>query len=255
MSPQDASYSERYCAFIDIGFRGLIEDLERGKITVAEVHRVLSAVHSRKIPQRQEHADLKYQSISDAVALSAAPNAAGLDAICTAAEELSRMLLRSGYFPRGGITKGRLYHDHNMVFEPALVEAYRLETDVPKYPRILIPRSVAADSTVYGQHATHWKEHFDGRFIQASDGPFFLHILRNYAKKIEALARNNPTASARDDAQLILLTQIGKAVHKRYDEASDNPDHFQKIDWFARYWNTHIDHGIEGLGAISPRPL
>ncbi|MGZ3409289.1 MAG: hypothetical protein ACXWKA_02910, partial [Xanthobacteraceae bacterium] len=97
MSPQDASYSERYCAFIDIlGFRSLIEDLDKGKITVAEVHRVLSAVHSQKVPDRQEHADLKYQSISDAVALSAAPNAAGLDAICTAAEELSRRLLRSG---------------------------------------------------------------------------------------------------------------------------------------------------------------
>jgi hypothetical protein len=40
-----ASYTERYCAYLDIlGFRGLIEDLDRGRITVDEVHRVLSAV-------------------------------------------------------------------------------------------------------------------------------------------------------------------------------------------------------------------
>jgi hypothetical protein len=256
MSPQDASYSERYCAFIDIlGFRGLIDDLDNGKISVAEVYRVLSAVHSKKVPERQQHADLKHQSISDAVALSAAPNAAGLDAICTAAEELSRMLLRSGYFHRGGITKGNLYHDHSMVFGPALVEAYRLESKVAKYPRILIPRSVASDGTLYGRQGTHWREHFDARFIQAADGPFFLNIFRDQSRKARALAGKKPGAAATDDPQLILLKPMRTAVQKRYDEASDNPEHFEKVAWFVQYWNTMFEHGISGLEAITTRPL
>ena len=108
----DINYTDRYCAFIDIlGFRGLINDAEKGNVSPNEIHRVLSAVHTRKQAIRQQEADLKSQSISDAVTLSSAANAAGLDAICTAAEELSRMLLRTGYFARGAITKGRLYHD------------------------------------------------------------------------------------------------------------------------------------------------
>jgi hypothetical protein len=61
--------------------------------------------------------------------------------------------------------------------------------------------------------------------------------------------------NAKDDARLILLTQMRKAIQKRYDEASDNPDHFQKVDWFVRYWNSHLDHGITGLEAIGLRPL
>ena len=104
-----ASYSQRYCAFIDIlGFGSLISDLERGKVSADEIHGVLSMVHARPNTERPQEADLRHQSISDAVALSAAPNAAGFDAICTAAEGLSRRLLRSGYFARGGISKGTL---------------------------------------------------------------------------------------------------------------------------------------------------
>ena len=155
----DAAYTERYCAFIDIlGFGGLISDLDREKVSVTEIHRVLTVVHRRPTVVRAQDADLRSQSISDAVALSAAPSAAGFDAICTAAEELSLRLSLSGYFARGGIAKGRLYHDHTMVFGPALVEAYRLERDVAKFPRILIPRTVASDGALYAEQGTHWKK-------------------------------------------------------------------------------------------------
>jgi hypothetical protein len=256
MSQVDASYSERYCAFIDIlGFSGLIDDLDHEKISVAEIHRVLSAVHARPTTARPQEADLRSQSISDAVALSAAPNAAGFDAICAAAEELSRRLLRSGYFARGGITKGRLYHDHSMVFGPALVEAYRLENEVAKFPRILIPRSVARDGLAYAQQGTHWKDYFDGRFVQAADGPFYLHILRNHSRLVQKLVTPGANRSPQDDAMVPLLKAMRTAIQKRFDEASDNPEHFQKIAWFVSYWNNSIEVGIEGLEPIVTRPL
>jgi hypothetical protein len=102
MPSADVSFTERYCAFIDIlGFSGLISDLDRGKISVDEIHRVLSAVHARPPTARPQDADLRSQSISDAVALSAAPNAAGFDAVCTAAEELSRRYCDQDTSPAG----------------------------------------------------------------------------------------------------------------------------------------------------------
>lgn len=252
----DASYTERYCAFIDIlGFGGLISDLDREKVSVTEIHRVLTVVHRRPTAVRAQDADLRSQSISDAVALSAAANAAGFDAICTAAGELSLRLLLSGYFARGGIAKGGLYHDHTMVFGPALVEAYRLERDVAKFPQILIPRIVASDGALYAEQGTHWKNYFDGRFVQASDGPFFLHILRKHSRHVQKLASRSPIPLVKEDETLILLSAMRRAIQKRFDEASDNPEQFQKVTWFVKYWNSSIELGIDGLEHIALRPL
>ena len=204
---------------------------------------------------RQQEADLKSQSISDAVTLSSAANAAGLVAICTAAEELSRMLLRTGYFARGAITKGRLYHDHSMVFGPAFLEAYRLETEVATFPRIMTARSVAEDAPAYSLQGTHWKEAFADRFIKDSDGPYFLHILRNQSDVARRLAKRSAHPDAKDDPQLVLLIPVRKTLQKRYDEATDNPEHFKKVAWFIHYWNAYIDCGVKGLEAIVPRAL
>jgi hypothetical protein len=251
-----AAYSERYCAFIDIlGFSGLIRDLEHGKVSVEEIYKVLSAFHTPSNPARPQDADLRYQSISDAVALSAAPNAAGLNAICKAAEELSRRLLRAGYFTRGGLTKGSLYHNRSMVFGPALVDAYRLESQIAKFPRIVIPRAVAMDGNVYAQQGTHWKNYFEDRFLQSKDGPFHLHILRDVSRISFKVATRVSEPSGNDESALIIARQMRTAIQKRFDEASDNPDHFQKIAWFVEYWNAHIHFAIKGLETIETRPL
>src|SRR5882762_8764112 len=208
MSERAAAYSERYCAFIDIlGFSGLIRDLDAEKVSVDEIYRVLTAVQSPQKTVRPE-ADLRHQSISDAITLSAAPNAAGFDAICSAAGELSRRLLRSGYFTRGGLTKGRLYHDRNTVFGPALIEAYRLENKVAKYPRILVPRLVAADARLYAQQGTHWEKAFERRFIRDADGPSFLHILRDQSADVFKLVGRTPNPRIKDDPVVSLLAPM-----------------------------------------------
>lgn len=111
------------------------------------------------------------------------------------------------------------------------------------------------DATTYAKEGTHWKEHFDGRFIKATDGPFFLHILRQQSRIAHELAKKSPHADVRDDPQLVLLTPMRKAIQARYDEATDNPEHFQKVDWFVRYWNNHLACSIKGLEAITPRSL
>ena len=45
------------------------------------------------------------------------------------------------------------------------------------------------------------------------------------------------------------------AIQKRFNEASDNPDHFQKVAWFVGYWNSQIDIGLDGLQGVHPEPV
>jgi hypothetical protein len=81
--------------------------------------------------------------------------------------DLSYSLLFEGFFVRGAIVKGRLYHDDEMVFGEALVKAYSLENEVARYPQIMITSDVVADAKIY-----------DNNFLtelvrKASDGPYF----------------------------------------------------------------------------------
>lgn len=48
----------------------------------------------------------------------------------------------SGFLIRGGITFGKVIHDHEVVFGPGLNRAYELESKIANYPRILIDETV-----------------------------------------------------------------------------------------------------------------
>lgn len=51
-------------------------------------------------------------------------------------------IIYKGFFIRGGIYSGNVFHNQSMVFGPAMIEAYRIESKVAEYPRILVPREL-----------------------------------------------------------------------------------------------------------------
>lgn len=71
-----------------------------------------------------------------------------------------------GRFLRGGITRGPVYIDDEFVFGPALVEAYDLEHDVAKWPRIVLHEKVRPNLAAEERLA-----------IEASDGILTLNYL------------------------------------------------------------------------------
>src|SRR3990167_2294781 len=52
--------------------------------------------------------------------------------------DIAMTALSKGFLIRGAVTIGKLYHQNNMVFGKALVDAYNLESQTAIYPRILI---------------------------------------------------------------------------------------------------------------------
>jgi hypothetical protein len=62
--------------------------------------------------------------------------------ILTAATKLVVDLLHMGFLTRGAIVLGDLHHRDNVIFGPALIEAYEIESKEAFYPRVIISRAV-----------------------------------------------------------------------------------------------------------------
>jgi hypothetical protein len=141
--------------------------------------------------------------------------------------------LVDGYFIRGAVVKGRLYHDDKMAFGEALIKAYQYESTVVRYPRIMVLSDVVADT----QKLKHLPNVFAANLKQADDGPMFLHVLRKMQADMNAL----PLGPDNDDTNALgEYDRIKTIIEERYRDAMDNPRHFEKVQWFAKYWNASL---------------
>jgi hypothetical protein len=175
-------YSERYVAFLDIlGF----SDIVRRSTTLPEKATELIAILEDIANANQQFVedmqlptdDFKAQSFSDCIVLSENASPIGLFHLLASVTMLSFNLLTKGIFTRGGIAKGSLHHSDKVVFGPAMIDAYRLESLTSRYPRVLVDRATHLDYNApeYAAVGDEYKKIPTLRF--ADDGPPFLDIL------------------------------------------------------------------------------
>src|ERR1700733_13004521 len=144
----ETRYEERYCAFVDIlGFRQLIQRLEHGQVQFTFIRDLLRQIYSPQVSGCVDLDEMQFraQSISDGLAISIPVSLSGLVVLFEAIRNLSVALLEQGYFVRGAICRGKLYHDERMVFGEALVKAYTLESEIARYPRVMVTKDVVYD--------------------------------------------------------------------------------------------------------------
>jgi len=243
----ESEYPARYVAFLDIlGFRELITNLNEDETKLSSVRDLLRNIHNpdpELFKNLLPKSDFRAQSISDAVAISATMTPEGLAHIFMAVERLAQKLLKAGYFLRGAIAKGKVFHDHEMVFGEGVVRAYHFESAVARYPRIMLPREIVEDVAQCLKEG-RLKNVFDGQVRRSNDGPQYLHVLRYYAR-IKKMNNNDPER----EQLLDTLTVIRNHIQRRLDEAVDTPSHFEKVHWFADYWN-HVFYRVNDLKRI-----
>lgn len=99
----------------------------------------------------EEHNRTEFSFFSDNFAISA-PVEFG-EAVFNILSWRTTNLLQSGFIVRGGVTIGQLYHDPEVIFGPALVEAVHIEKDAG-FPRFLCSNRLFKhlDSTSYKNH-------------------------------------------------------------------------------------------------------
>jgi hypothetical protein len=143
-------------------------------------------------------------------------------------------MVKEGYFIRGGVTIGDIRVEESTVFGPAIVKAYRLESEFAVYPRVVI------DPLVFEEFETsellrsrgHTIEE-DRRFLSElvrrdSDGLYFINYLRAILDNLEE-----------GEEPEFLLTHKQRILESASDHTGLNKI-AAKLLWAATYHNLVI---------------
>jgi hypothetical protein len=163
------SYKSSLVAFIDIlGFENLVRQ--------GQVNTILRAmgIIRRRIGQVDgfPKPPSRHAMFSDSVVFSTELTDEGIEALVHNVAYLTAELFHNGILCRGAIAKGDLYHQGMTIFGPALIDAYRLESQLAIYPRILIPYEI-------GERFLEIKNNKQNRHFQSGMANFFRHDFDN----------------------------------------------------------------------------
>jgi hypothetical protein len=132
-----------------------------------------------------------------------------------------------------------------MVFGDALIEAYRLESTIAQYPRIILTEDIIED-VMAAEERRHIFEHVK----MDDDCKFFLDILLDVRMKFDMLPKQ-AIRNQYTDHVFLHSDNIRRAVQQRLDESISVPEHFKKTRWFANYWNRSFAEDREGFKLIT----
>ena len=112
MEEKNYRYQERIVVFMDLmGFKKLVDQEDRSQ--------EIGAILDLPTAIMENYQDFKVKNVM-------------ISSIT------GTLLCQSQILLRGGIAVGKLYHDRQIVFGPALVKAYQLENNIAVYPRVVI---------------------------------------------------------------------------------------------------------------------
>lgn len=135
-------YKNKIVCFIDIlGFGDMVS--KEYVNNPERIHAILSKIRTAitdwgQVPVASS-IDIQITQFSDSLVFSFLPTQHYFMSL-NFFKELAIQLIQEGVVFRGGITYGKIFHDREFVFGPAMNEAYRLENKVAVSPRIIIDR-------------------------------------------------------------------------------------------------------------------
>lgn len=187
------AYEDRLCLFLDIlGFKNIVAESTQEKpettkstyrrFDVLRIHSALSAIDRSIKPSGPTFGGISKSSkqvtqFSDSIVVSykLEEKSAVFDMLYDM-YFLQIELVQRGILVRGAITSGQLFHDKQIVFGPALVEAAELEK-LAMYPRVILHQEIIDHGKRrYASHHSSADEENSIRSMlqQDLDGMFFI---------------------------------------------------------------------------------
>lgn len=232
------SYQNRFIAFLDIlGFSDIIKRTALSP-PVISIETIISALDVPEPAGKGKliignvgdisKSDHKITQFSDSVVISTEFSKAGLLYLIDHIERIAFSFLKIGFLCRGGVAKGSLIHEENMVFGPAMIEAYKLESKEAICPRIILSKDVE-------------------KFIASMDGGEKTVIERKlfkypdfYSVHILRLLAFALSTSGKGDAFEIIFLKIKHHLRNEIIRLKDDPKKQEKVISFTNYFEETV---------------
>ncbi|WP_026451440.1 hypothetical protein [Aequorivita capsosiphonis] len=136
-----------------------------------------------------------------------------------------------GYLTRGGISVGKLLHTDKYVFGPALVSAYKLESKIANFPRIILDPDVMEVAKNFPLRINSSEEEMEslmGCLNLDSDGYYYIDYIES---TVEELDEHNYDL-------IPYLTNLKKLIEEGL--RSKNKDVLIKNRWLKEKYNSYI---------------
>ncbi len=150
------NYEIRYVAFIDIlGFKNIIEKSEKKENEIQYIEKAINILKSFT-----NQSSLVVTQFSDSVVISTNDSEDNFQKLLKCLLEISIKSIGIWYLLRGGITKGKLIHTKDYLFGPAMNYAYKLESELAIFPRIIIDEQL--NEEINKRNDCFFTKDFDG---------------------------------------------------------------------------------------------
>jgi len=135
------SYEKRAVVFFDLlGWRSELLHAGSDPLRIARLAAAVRTLTLRPLPGAPIAQNVEHATFSDNVCNSFPYEPERIPPLIRALASIQYGLAQMGFWVRGAITVGELYHDKDVIFGPALVRAHHLESKIANGPRILIDR-------------------------------------------------------------------------------------------------------------------
>ncbi len=257
MSKAEIKYEKRLITFIDIlGFKEIVKQSDNDLSKVELIYSVLEYLKNWEISDNWdlklveieedaqkrgvENFDIRKKTnitaFSDSIVVSVKIDNNINEMASTLIANLAyigAILLEKGVLFRGGITLGNLIHNENgTVFGQGLIDAYQLENNNAKYPRIILSDKLLKElnypiNTKRNRYPYHqYIDRFD-------DGCVGFHQMI-YFQVIEGWTEMNSTTLTES------LSKVRKVLVNGLDSSFEKPDVYEKYKWMKEQYNKLI---------------
>jgi hypothetical protein len=230
-----SQFQQRFVAFVDIlGFSDIVKRMAAEEHLFTTVRDALQKLSSqsrdltqyRRKKRSEKRSDIRMTAFSDCYVLSESSSFSAWR-VLAAVQKLGADFLTEGILTRGAVLLGEAYHEGRVLFGQGVVDAYKSESEVAKYPRILVSAEVRKE--VWGYHTgPTWNR---GLLKPDVDGLWFVNLLTPSLSKWWLLA-NPETPPVRSH-----LKQVREALIDAWKRAKGNPAHESKVWWLIHRFN------------------